>query len=313
MPFADLHCDTIAWMLHCRRAGETMHLRDTERMHVNLEKLKRSGYLLQNFALFVDLKKAKDPWGEVLTLAELAISEIEKTPHLVSPALSFGDMERARRENKIAAVLTVEEGGVCRGDINNLRTLHRLGVRMMTFTWNYENELACPNGGAGGLTDRGHAFLGEMERLGVIPDVSHLSDRGFWDVCRAAKKPFAVSHSSCRNLWEHPRNLTDEMLRALADRGGIAGVNFYAGFLGPGETSRTEDIICHMKHMRDVAGLEVVALGSDFDGITCPLELTDAAGMPQLVQEMERAGFTAREIEAICWGNVWRFYRDTLT
>lgn len=312
MPFADLHCDTISRLHQRRRAGETLGLRDGQRMHINLEKLKRSGYALQNFALFVDLAKTTDPWGSVLTLAELYISETEANRDLVLPARSFSDLEQARREGKIASVLTVEEGGVCKGDLDNLHTLHRLGARMLTLTWNYENELSGPNGSSLGLKDKGYEFLAEMEQLGMIPDVSHLSDQGFWDVCRAAKKPFAASHSSCRALRPHQRNLTDEMLRALADRGGIAGVNFYADFLGERETSRTADIVRHMKHMKDVAGLEVVALGSDFDGIGCPLELGDAAGMDQLTREMERAGFTPREIDAICWENVWRFYQETL-
>lgn len=312
MPFADLHCDTIAWMLHCRRQGETMDLRDTHRMHVNLEKMRHSGYLLQNFALFVNLEKAKDPWGEVLTLAELYISEMEKNADCILPVHSFADLEKARGENKMAALLTVEEGGVCRGELDHLRTLHRLGVRMLTLTWNHENELGFPNGRPEGLKERGYEFLAEMEKLGVIPDVSHLSDQGFWDVCRGAKKPFAASHSSCRALKDHPRNLTDQQIKALADRGGIAGVNFYAPFLGESETTRTADIVRHMKHMRDVGGLEVVALGSDFDGITCPLELVDASGMDQLVRAMETAGFTEGEIEAICWKNVWNFYRETL-
>lgn len=312
MPFADLHCDTIAWIRHNRLQGKEMYLRDTYQMHVNVEKLKKSGYLLQNFALFVNMNEVEDPWGTVLSLAELYTSEVEKNGDLLAPCLTFGDMEQAKADGKIASVLTVEEGGVCKGELENLRTLHRLGVRMLTLTWNHENEIGYPNGMPGGLKEKGAEFLAEMETLGVIPDVSHLSDQGFWDVCRLAKKPLAASHSSARALWPHRRNLTDEQIKALAHRGGIVGVNFYADFLADGETTRTADIVRHMKHMRDVGGLEVVALGSDFDGITCPLEMVDAAGMDQLVREMERVGFTQREIDKICWENVWDFYRRTL-
>ena len=312
MPFADLHCDTIAWMRHERLAGKTMSLRDTYEMHVNLEKLRASGYYLQNFALFVNTAETKDPWGTVLALAELYVSQTEKNRDWVTPCHTFADMETARKEGKIASVLTVEEGGVCKGSLDNLRTLHRLGVRMLTLTWNHENEIGFPNGSDQGLKTFGYEFLTEMERLGVIVDVSHLSDLGFWDVCREAKKPFVASHSSCRALWPHRRNLTDEQIKALADRGGIAGVNFYADFLGDSPTTRTADIVRHMKHMRNVGGLEVVALGSDFDGIDCPLEMVDASGMDQLIREMEKAGFTQREIEAITWKNVWEFYKNSL-
>lgn len=334
MPFVDLHCDTVSRLLACRRAGLPGSLRAAEGFHVDLEKLRKSGYLLQNFALFVNLqgetltpsaagspedlyrlsmgRKAEDPLAEVLTLADLYWNEMAKNRDIARPVLSFQDMEEARRAGKLACLLTVEEGGVCLGQTALLRTLYRLGVRMLTLTWNYPNRLGFPNGQAGGLTETGVQFLGEMEALGMIPDVSHLSDDGFWDVCRLSRKPFAASHSSCRALWDHRRNLTDDMLRAMGDKGCLVGVNFYAGFLGPGETARLADITRHIRHMLDVGGPDLVALGSDFDGIDCPLELGDAGHMDRLVAAMESGGFTGREIEAVCWKNAWEFYRRVL-
>lgn len=312
MPFADLHCDSLAWLRHNHQRGKTMVLRDSEPMHINLQKLTRSGYALQNFALFVNLAQETDPWQAVLELADLYDREMACNADLVRPCRTFADLEAARAAGKVAAVLTVEEGGVCQGSLEKLETLHRRGVRMLTLTWNHENELGFPNGSDGGLKPFGYDCLARMEELGVVADVSHLSDRGFWDVCAAATRPFAASHSSCRALWPHRRNLTDEMIRAVADRGGIVGVNFYAAFLADGETTRTEDIVRHLAHLRDVGGLEVCALGSDFDGITCPLEMVDAAGMDQLVQALDRGGFTQREIDKLCWENVWEFYRNSL-
>ena len=256
--------------------------------------------------------RAGSPLEEVLTLADLYWTEMAANEDLAVPVRSFQEMERARQAGKIACLLTVEEGGVCLGALPLLRTLYRLGVRMLTLTWNYPNELGRPNGQPGGLTRRGFQFLEEMENLGMIPDVSHLSDDGVWDVCRAARKPFVASHSSCRALHPHRRNLTDAMLRALADRGCLVGVNFYAGFLGPHGTSRLADLTRHIRHMIQVGGLDLVALGSDFDGIDCPLELEDAGHMDRLVQAMEGAGFTPREIEAVCWKNAWEFYRRVL-
>ena len=312
MPFADLHCDTISRLLAARRAGLPWTLRDTDNLHINLNKLHQSGYLLQNFALFVHLKEVASPWAEVLALTQLYTQELSANEDLISPVRTFDDLDQARQAGKIAAVLTVEEGGVCEGDPARLRTLHRLGVRMLTLTWNDENGLAAPNGKPGGLTDTGRAFLTEMEALSIIPDISHLGDDGFWEVCHRATRPFVASHSNCRALWDHRRNLTDEMIRALADRGGIVGVNFYAHFLGPGNTSRLTEIVRHLRHMIDVGGLACAALGSDFDGIDCPLELGDAGHMDRLVQALDQAGFTPREIDAVCWNNVWNFYRDTL-
>lgn len=334
MPFVDLHCDTVARLLAARRSGLPGNLRQGTGGHVDLETLQKSGYLLQNFALFVNLRGAplsaapaadpaglydqamgcrgKDPLEEVLTLADLYWQELAENTDIAQPALSFQEMEQARQAGKVACLLTVEEGGVCRGQLPLLRTLYRLGVRMLTLTWNYPNELGFPNGQAGGLTETGAAFLTEMETLGMILDVSHLSDEGFWDVCRLAQKPFAASHSCCRALWDHRRNLTDDMLRALGNRGCLVGVNFYAGFLGPSPVSRLDDLTRHIRHMIDTAGLETVALGSDFDGIDCPLAWEDAGHMDRLILAMESAGFTPREIEAVCWKNAWEFYRRTL-
>lgn len=171
MPFVDLHCDTIARLLACRRAGLPGQLRTGEGAHVTLEKLQRSGYLLQNFALFVNLQgetpppgegagaedlyrlsmgcRAGSPLEEVLTLADLYWTEMAANEDLAVPVRSFQEMERARQAGRIACLLTVEEGGVCLGSLPLLRTLYRLGVRMLTLTWNYPNELGCPNGQPG--------------------------------------------------------------------------------------------------------------------------------------------------------------------
>jgi len=312
MPFIDLHCDTVSRLLANRRAGGHDTLRSGPGGQISLEKLRGSGYLLQAFALFVDLGRTEDPLAEALTLADLFWREAEENRDLLVPVETFSDLERAREENKTAALLTVEEGGVFRGDPALLRTFHRLGVRLVTLTWNYENELGHPNGTSGGLTDTGFAFLSEMERLRVIPDVSHLGDDGFWDVCRGAKRPFLASHSCCRALRDHPRNLTDEMIKALADRGGIVGMNFYARFLGNDPVSRTEHIARHLRHLIDVGGLSVAALGSDFDGIDCPVAFGDAGSMDALVRALETEGFTPREIDAVTWKNAWTFLKETL-
>lgn len=312
MPFADLHCDTVSKVLDARLAGEDCSLRTGPGLHSSLEKLRAGGCVLQNFALYVNLAETPDPWGRLLHLAETFTSGMAQNADLARPVLSFSDMEQARREKKIAAVLTVEEGGVCGGSLDRLRTLHRLGARMMTFTWNYKNELASPNGHSGGLTETGVAFLEEMERLHIIPDVSHLGDDGIWEVIRRAKRPFAASHSCARALCPHPRNLTDGMLKAMGDRGCLVGVNFYAAFLGESPVTRTEDIVRHVRHMVNLCGIDSVALGSDFDGIDCPLELGDAEGMPQLENALRRGGFTERETEKIMWKNVWDFYRENL-
>lgn len=157
MPFIDLHCDTISRLLNARRTGEAGSLRQAD-FHIDLEKLKVSDYLLQNFALFVNLKGGRDPLQEVLTLVDLYWEELANNKDLAQPVLSFADLEAARREKKLGCLLTVEEGGVCLGQLPLLRTLYRVGVRMLTLTWNYPNELGQPNGQPGASRRRGLRF-----------------------------------------------------------------------------------------------------------------------------------------------------------
>lgn len=312
MAFSDLHCDTISKLFDTRLTGADCSLWDGAPLHSSLKNLKAGGCVLQNFALFVNLSKENDPWEKVLRLAEVFEQEAENYADHLSPVRTSADLEKAGREGKIAAILTAEEGGVCGGEVKKLRTLYDLGVRMMTFTWNYPNELASPNGSTGGLTETGVAFLEEMERLRMIPDVSHLGDDGFWDVYRLAKRPFVASHSCARSLCNHRRNLTDDMIRAIGEKGGLVGVNFYAPFLGKSPVTRTEEIVRHIRHVVKVGGLHTAALGSDFDGIDCDLELGNAAGMGQLELALRKSGFTEGEIERIMWKNGWEFYREML-
>ena len=211
-----------------------------------------------------------------------------------------------------------------------LRDFYRLGARMMTITWNFPNELGFPNGKdesvsparsvpdtEHGLTETGIAFVQEMERIGMIIDISHLNDRGIQDVFEHTKKPFVASHSNARHLCSHPRNLNDELLKAIGERGGVIGLNYYAYFLRDwkdGETvvSRAEDIVAHAKYIRDMAGIEALGLGSDFDGMNGELEIASPADMEKLEDVFKKNGFAESEIEKIFYKNVIRIYRELL-
>lgn len=194
----------------------------------------------------------------------------------------------------------------------------------MTLTWNYENDLAYPNRvdmNTGksrpeterGLKKKGMEFVELMEELGMAVDVSHLGDAGFWDVVKMMKKPFAASHSNARAIAGHTRNLTDEMIRAMGERGGVIGINYCPAFLNDhedGGTSRVSDMILHIKHMKNVGGIDCIGLGSDFDGITGKLEIDSPASVYLLKEELAKNGFTQGETEKIFYRNVLRFYED---
>jgi len=325
MKVVDLHCDTLMALNKARLKNPDKNFGEND-LHVDLQKLKKGEYLLQCFAAFVDFEDSPEsPLLEVLQEIDVFHQIMETYHEEMAPVYQFSDIEKNRREGKISGLLTVEDGGVCLGDLSALRMLQRLGVRMITLTWNYENKIGYPAVPFGktadsaykGLKEHGLAFLSEMERLGMIVDVSHLSDEGFYDVARYAKKPFIASHSDSRTLCPHPRNLTDEMLKLLADRGGLVGMNYYYNFLDKDlkrllERGTAETVVDHIEHIRKVAGIDVIALGSDFDGIEETLDLKDASKMHLLILALEKRGFTSYEIEKIFSLNALRFFKDLL-
>lgn len=341
MKFADMHCDTISRLFALKEEGKKEGLRENGG-HVDLLRMKKGEYLLQNFALFVELERDGDPWERVCGLRALYLEEMEANADLIAPVLKFSDIAANEAAGKMSALLTVEEGAVCKGELEKLRALYDMGVRMLTLTWNFPNELGEPNFDrelmkeyrsrkdqasferffhtpnlGGGLTERGRAFVAEMEGLGMIPDASHLSDRGFYDMLETAKKPFVASHSNAREICPCVRNLTDDMIRKLAERGGVMGLNFCADFLeekpvGEHNPGTIAAVIRHAEHIVNVGGIEVLGLGSDFDGIDTHEELEGAQGMEKLANALKKAGFMESRLEKIFRDNVLRVYRDTL-
>ena len=327
MRYLDLHCDTISAIRQARREDRPACLRSFTGQ-VNLERMKQGGCLGQSFALFVNLRKEEDAAGAAKELLALYQSELEENRDRIRPALTADDLLRNDREGRMSAILTLEEGGIFGGDLRVLDAFYRAGARMATLTWNYENELGFPNRfdwqtGAcrpeteRGLKETGFAFVERMEELGMAVDVSHLGDAGFWDVAGAVKKPFAASHSSARLLAPHPRNLTDSMIRALAERGGVIGINFCPAFLrerpeikNGREVSAVSDIVRHLLYIRKVGGKDCVCLGSDWDGIEGELEIGSPDRLSLLDDALRKAGLSEPEREKIFWKNAWTFFRE---
>lgn len=359
MKIIDMHCDTISRLLDERDGGSGEGLRENKG-HLDLLRMRKSGYLLQNFAMFVKLDDG-DPWERAERLIAFYERELARNQDLIAPVRRFSDIADNEAAGRLSALLTVEEGGVCGGDLEKQRRLYDRGVRMITLTWNFPNELGSPNlnrkaGAAareaaealkhcerdgaeyerkqreaqsafekffhtpdltGGLTETGKEFVAEMERLGMIPDVSHLSDAGFYDVLAVTKKPFVASHSNARTVCGCVRNMTDDMIRKLAERGGCMGLNFCADFLeevpvgqrNPGSLSAA---VRHARHIANVGGVEVLGLGSDFDGIDTNGELPGAESMGRLWDALKAQGFTESQLDKIFWQNALRVYRDTL-
>ena len=297
----DLHSDTIyrIW-----KDGGNLIRNDYS---IDKAKLENGDVLFQCFALFVPMyenvpesKRDLSPWQ---ILSELHSVFSEKTVE-------------AGIDDK--AVLTTEEGASIEGDISRLQTLKDWGVHIFGLTWNYENELGYPNSHdrnimGKGLKERGIEAVKECGRLGIAVDVSHLSDGGFWDVLKYAEGPVLATHSNARSIADVPRNLSDDSLRALADKGGIAGLNLCPAFLDASFStddanaiSRVSDAARHVMHIWKTAGEDILALGSDFDGIEGNLEISSPDRFYLLSDELERQGMPMSIIEKLFYRNAQR-------
>ena len=273
MKVFDLHCDTLSELRRAEMRGDGQTFAHNNG-HIDLEKLEKGDYMLQCFAAFVNLADptpGADPLVTALEEIDVFKRMMEQYSDRIAPVYRPEDIRKNAEAGKISGMLTIEEAGCCKGSLGVLRRMYELGVRMMTLTWNHENELASPNVVPGngpiwpcmpntetGLKEKGFEFLAEMERLHIIADVSHLSDKGFWDIAEHSTRPFAASHS------------------------------------------------------KQVGGIEIIGLGSDFDGIGGKLELSDCSKMPLLADALRKEGFTEDEVEAIFFRNAQRFFENNL-
>jgi membrane dipeptidase len=312
MKVIDLHCDTILKIMESKQQ-QTLYKNE---YCVDIEKLKSGGFLAQFFALFIDLKATEDPYKYCMEMLKVFKKQTENNKQYIMHVKSFKHIEKAENEKKIAAVLTIEEGGALKGSLDNLKNFYNEGVRLITLTWNYPNEIGYPNYKwkycDKGLTLFGRALVEEMNKLGIVIDVSHMSDQGFYDVAKQTKKPFIASHSNARTITNHSRNLTDDMIRVLAEKGGIMGINFCSAFLGEENISTIESMVKHIKHIFNVGGIEVIGIGSDFDGIENAVEIKDSSEMMKLALALSKAGFSDDNIEKILYKNALRLLKDVM-
>lgn len=305
---ADLHCDTALRLLTGGRL-------DSGGGHVSLKKLKAGHIRLQVFACWVTPKHRGS--GAVAQAEKLIAAVVAETQRLSDDLQLVADVDSwktCQRQGKIGVLLGIEGGHALGGRLENLEKFRRLGVRILTLTWNNSNAFArsawsaMKTGRDSGLTPLGRELLAEAGRLGVIIDLSHSSRRTFWDVLQYSRRPVIASHSCVSFYRQHFRNLDDEQIKALAGSGGLLGINFYPGFLRPssGRPPLTE-VVEQFVYVKELAGPQVLALGSDFDGISkLPPGLEGPHRIPHLLQALRKNGFRDDEIEQVALGNLLR-------
>lgn len=319
MRLIDMHCDTVLGLMH----GENVNLKKNA-LCVDLEKMRQADSMAQFFACFIYMKRFQgndrfaQGYQHALKMIARAKEEFAKYPEEIVLTTSFDEMMQNEQAGKMSAILTVEEGGVIDGKMENLEELYRQGIRLITLTWNEENCLGFPNSKDANVMNQGLKPFGievveRMNELGMIVDVSHLSDGGFWDTIKYSKKPVIASHSNARTLCNHQRNLTDEMIRALAEKGGVSGINFYPYFLNENGKATIDDLIRHIEHLYYVGGEDFVAMGTDFDGFDDgELDIKYLGEIPYLYEALKKRKFNDSQIEKFWHKNAMRVMKEVL-
>ena len=313
-------------------AGLDIGKPNTDHM-TDLPRMKKGGMGAQFFAVYVAASYVERNHAANRTLQMIDTVRhdiIEKYPNDFLFATTAADIRRAHKQHKIAALLGIEGGHAIEDSLRLLRRYYDEGVRYMTLTHANSNHWADssgdPNQPNHGLSPFGKEVIGEMNRLGMMVDISHVSDKTFWDALETSKAPIFASHSSCRAITPAPRNMTDEMIAALAKKGGVVQINFSCDFLNAdvlkaeaagGAPAATKlratlaDVVQHIDHVVAIGGIGAVGLGSDFDGISCaPVGLDGVDKWPNLTRALLEEGYTAAEIRKIYGENTLRLMTE---
>jgi membrane dipeptidase len=349
----DGHCDT-----PYRLIRHNLHLDDRDpEAQVDLSSLRESGITASFFAAYVPpFYAGRGAARFAYRLIELIHAEVQRYPDVLTFCSDAAGIRRAKAGNKTAILIGVEGGHAIEDSLSILRDLYRLGARYMTLTHVNTNNWCDSSGDGGrhnGLTDFGREVVRTMNDLSMIVDISHVSDAAFYAALETTRVPLVATHSSCRALCRHPRNMTDAMLRDLARNGGICMINFFSAFLndavaqvimnsqkrvrsdsagGPEEMpddatdwdlylewfntlgcpqATLDDAVDHILHAAEVAGIDHVGIGTDFDGVPAlPKDLQTAAGMPLVTARLIERGMSEADVEKILGGNFLRVFEQ---
>lgn len=312
----DGHADILLDVYSRRRKGATHVLRDR-----HLQRLRAGGVSAVVMAVFLEPFRLETAVRDTLLTLDDLHEEIAESPDDFVLATSAAHLEPEYRQGRIALVPAIEGGEAVGEDLGVLRMFYRLGVRSFGLTWFRRTLIGDGTGvgdAGGGLTPFGRKVVAELNRLRMVVDVSHLNERGFWDVLEHSTAPVIASHSNARALVDNPRNLTDDQIRALASVGGVMGLNAWHEFVAPSNAS-LGDLVDHLDHIVAIAGIEYVALGLDLldylpDYADEPVlrGLADASKIPALAEEMARRGYDDAAIRAVLGENLRRVWTNVL-
>lgn len=309
----DLHCDTLTESKYTG-TGAADTLADSKRTF-SLDAVPEGVNWAQFFAVWIQDEYRGDAALHVFDMyADSFYRQMEKFGDRIAPCLTGADIEKTWNEGKTAAVLTVENASVLGGKLENVSYVAGRGVRCMTIVWNGENEIASGHDTDRGFTPFGRQVIPEMEKNGILADISHLNDRGFYELLDIAGKPFTATHSNARAVCSHKRNLTDDMIDRMIERECLIGLNYYIDFISEDGIVKTPDgLFRHVCHFLEKGAGNYLALGSDFDGCELPEFINTPQKVAEFYEYLLSRGIPETQVNGIFYENALRFLKKNLT
>ena len=323
IPYFDAHCDTVYRCLEtgetsaldygdsreeqCRYYAASAHLRRNGG-HIDLERSRQFSRCAQFFALFHDAAEAPADglWAQCRRMHDFFLREMVDNADIVCHCRTGREVDEAAAAGKTAALLSIEGADLIDCDVHKVETVAHWGVRLLNPVWNRANVLSGTNAEEPerGLSAAGRDFIHVLEEHAIYPDVSHLSDAGFWDLVHIARRPIVASHSNARAVCPHRRNLTDDQFRAIRDSGGVAGLNLYLDFVGQ---PTMDALVAHVEHFLALDGEKTLCLGGDLDGCEAlAAGMTGMQDVPKLYEALKARGYSDALLEDIFWNNLRR-------
>ena len=323
IPYFDAHCDTVYRCLEtgetsaldygdsreeqCRYYAASDHLRRNGG-HFDLERSRQFSRCAQFFALFHDAAEAPADglWAQCRRMHDFFLREMVDNADIVCHCRTGREVDEAAAAGKTAALLSIEGADLIDCDVHKVETVAQWGVRLLNPVWNRANVLSGTNAEdpERGLYAEGRDFIRALEEYGIYPDVSHLSDAGFWDLVHIARRPIVASHSNARAVCPHRRNLTDDQFRAIRDSGGVVGLNLYLHFVGQ---PTMDALVAHVEHFLALDGEKTLCLGGDLDGCEAlAAGMTGMQDVPKLYEALKARGYSDALLEDIFWNNLRR-------
>lgn len=310
MLIIDAHCDSA---LTVYKSNGDLYENEFQ---LDIKRICGQGERVQFFAAFANPRKyMNNVLTKVLSIIDVVNEACEKHSDKIVLCRDSSDIENAAANGKAAALLSIEGGECLNGELSILRQLYRLGVRSMLLAWNYRNLLAdgAEEQNGAGLSDFGKQVVAEMERLGMIVDVSHLCEASFDDVLSIARKPVIASHSNSKAICDNPRNLSDDQLLKIKKNGGVVGINFYPYFLNNTENADMDDVVRHIENICSITGEDHIGIGADYDGIECtPKGLEGAQCIPSLFDRLLQLNHSSTFVEKLAGLNFMRVIKQVL-